>query len=104
MNLHKLLLAGVLFAFAAPVAALAQSTSTQSATVTAQTAALNALTSEHQTQVRNILSLLHSGQMDKSSAAVQIDAVLSDDESKAVLAEAAKIQDDATDAGVFLAE
>lgn len=104
MNLHKLLLAGALLAFASPVAALAQPAQAQSATVTAQTAALNALSSDHQAQVRNILALLHSGQIDKSSAATQIDAVLSDDESKAVLAQAAKINDGAADAGLFLAE
>ncbi len=106
MNIQKVFLAGAVFAFAAPAAVFAQDASTQvsaQALAQAQAAALNDLTPEHRGEVKNILALEQSKQLDKGSAAVQIDAVLSDDETKAVLAEAAKVHSDASDAGVFLA-
>jgi hypothetical protein len=97
MNLHKLAFAGALLAFASPIAALAQQNNT------AETAAINAISSDHQAQVRNVLSLLSTKQIDAGTAAVQIDAVLSDDETKAILAQAAKAHSDQTDAGAYLA-
>lgn len=101
MKVHKLALIGAVLALASPVYALAQST--QLTVAQAQSAALNALKPSDRAQVRNILALEQSKQIDAGSAAVQIDSVLSDNEAKAVLAEAAKSNSKAADAGVFLA-
>jgi hypothetical protein len=103
MNIQKLALAGAVLALASPVAALAQSAPQTPAQVKA--AALNDLSSSDRRQVENILSLLETNQIDTTTAAAQIDSVLSDSESKAVLAESKKLKDanDPVDAGFFLA-
>lgn len=102
MNISKITLAGVLLALASPVAALAQSTPQNSAAT--ESAILGSLSDTDRAQVQNILALLSTGQMEPSTAAVQIDAALSDSEMKSVLAEAKKANSDAEDAGQFLVE
>lgn len=102
MNISKITLAGVLLALASPVAALAQSAPQNSAAI--ESAALGSLSYTDRRQVQNILGLLSVGQMDATSAAVQIDAVLSDSEVKSVLAEAKKANSDTEDAGQFLVD
>lgn len=105
MNVRHIAVAGAFFALAAPLAAVAAPQNATLSPSQAVSAALNDLSSGDRTQVRNILSLLQNGQIDAGSAAAQIDAVLSTDESKAVLGEAAKVagQSDEADAGVALA-
>jgi uncharacterized membrane protein YvbJ len=85
MNVHKLALACAVLALASPVAVLAD-TAPQTAPATTLSSVLNTLTSSDRAQVQSILALLHSNQMNKESAATQIDSFLTDDESKAVLA------------------
>jgi len=109
MNVQKLFVAGALLAFATPAAAFAQTQTNAPTQISAAEKAnvlgtvLNELTPDHRRQVKAIISLEQSGQMDQGSAFIQIDSVLSEDEAKAVLAEAAKVHSDATDAGQFIA-
>lgn len=102
MNISKITLAGVLLALASPVGALAQTVPQNSAAI--ESAALGSLSPTDRAQVQNILALLATGQMGASTAAVQIDAALSDSEVKSVLAEAKKANNDTADAGQFIVE
>jgi hypothetical protein len=102
MKVLKITLAGVLLALASPVVALAQSAPQNSAAI--ESAALGSLSDTDRAQVRNILALLSTGQMEASTAVVQIDAVLSDSEVKSVLAEAKKANSDVEDAGQFIVD
>jgi hypothetical protein len=102
MKFSKLALAGAFLALASPVLALAQGTPQSSAAI--ESAALGGLSQTDRAQVQNILGLLSVGQMDATTAAVQIDAVLSDSEIKSVLDEAKKANSDAQDAGRFLVD
>jgi hypothetical protein len=105
MNLRNIIVAGAVLALASPVAALAQgSTLTPSQ---AQAQAYSNLTTYDRSQVVNILGLLQGGQIDRATAAVQIDGVLSDSESKAIAALANQVPslaNDASDAGQFLVD
>lgn len=98
MNVHKIALAGALLAFATPAAAFAQSTPQTAPTLSA---VLNTLTPGDRAQVRSILALMGAKQLDKESAATQIDSFLTDAESKAVLALAPKDANQA-DAGEYI--
>ena len=98
MNVHKIALAGALLAFATPAAAFAQSTPQAAPSLTA---VLNTLTSTDRAQVRNVLALLQTKQVDKETAATQIDSFLTDSESKAVLALAPKDANQ-SDAGEYI--
>jgi hypothetical protein len=102
MYLSKIYLAGALLAFATPVAALAQSAPQNAAAI--QSAALSGLSQTDRAQVQNILGLLNVGQMDATTAAVQIDAALSDSETQSVLAQAKKANIDTQDPGQFLVD
>lgn len=98
MKLSKFVLAGAILALASPVAALAQNAS-------AETAALNAISSDHRAQVQNVLALLETNQIDAGTAAIQIDSILSDSEQQALLDQAAKQHvSDQNDAGVYLSD
>jgi hypothetical protein len=106
MNLRNIIVAGAVLALASPVAALAQSPSTLTP-AQAKDAVLGRLSSYDRTQVVNILGLLQGGQIDRQTAAVQIDGVLSDADTKTVLSVAGKVpslSDDAQDAGAFLVD
>jgi hypothetical protein len=96
---HRIALAGIL-TLASPVAALAQNVPGNAAAV--KSAALGALSQIDRAQVQNILGLLSAGQIDSATAAVQIDATLTDTEAGSVLAEAKKANIDTQDAGSFL--
>ena len=98
MNVQKIALAGAMLALTTPVAAFAQTTPQTAPTLTA---VLNTLTQNDRAQVRNILALLTSKQMDSETAATQIDSFLTDDESKTVLALAPKDANQ-TDAGEYI--
>lgn len=84
MNVHKIALACALFAFATPVAAFAQATP-QTAPATLSSV-LDTLPRNDRAQVQNVLALLQTKQIDKETAATQIDSFLTDSETKAVLA------------------
>jgi len=72
-----------------PPAARAQM---QQARDAAKTAALNDLSADHRARVQSIVDAVNNGtQTDLRAAATQIDAVLSPDEAKAVLAERTKM-------------
>ncbi|HEY9179297.1 MAG TPA: hypothetical protein VIO32_01180 [Candidatus Baltobacteraceae bacterium] len=98
MNVHKIALAGALLAFATPLAALAQSAPQAAPTLTT---VLNTLSQNDRAQVRNILALLESKQLDSETAATQIDSFLTDNESKSVLALAPKDANQ-SDAGEYI--
>ena len=100
MYFSKILLAGAFLALASPVAVLAN-TSQSPAT---ESAALNRLSQSDRAQVQNVLGLLSVGQVDAGTAVAQIDAVLSDNEVKSVLAYAKEANIDAQDAGQFLVD
>lgn len=102
MSISKITVAALLFALSFPVVALAQSDSQNASAI--ESAALASLPKTDRAQVQNILGLLSTGQIEASTAVIQIDAVLSDDDVKAVLAEAKKANRDADDAGQFLVD
>lgn len=102
MKFSKVALAGALVALASPVVALAQ-TAPQNPTAI-ENAALGSLQSYDRAQVQNVLGLLSSKRIDAATAASQIDAVLSDDEVKSLLAQAKKANVEADDAGQFLVD
>jgi hypothetical protein len=102
MYFSKIALAGALLALASPVVALAQDAPQNSAAI--QSAALGSLSPSDRAQVRSVLALLSTNEISAGAAASQIDAVLSDDEVKSVLAQAKKANIDAQDAGEFLVD
>ena len=102
MNITKLTFAGALLALATPVAALAQMAPQNPAAI--QSAALGTLSQDDRAQVQNILALLSTGQMEASTAVIQIDSVLSESEMKSVIAQAKKANSHAEDAGQFLVD
>jgi hypothetical protein len=102
MNFSKIALAGAFLALASPVAALAQTAPQNSAAL--ESAALSSLSPDDRAQVQNVLSLLSNKQIDAAGAAAQIDAALSDDEAKSLLAQAKKANIDAADAGQFIVD
>lgn len=102
MKFSKVALACALLALASPVVALAQGAPQNLAAI--ESAALGTLSQPDRAQVQNLLSLVSVGQLDATTAAVQIDAVLSDSEIKSVLDEAKKANSDAQDAGKFLVD
>lgn len=66
----------------------------QQARDAAKTAALNDLSADHRARVQSIVDAVNNGtQTDLRAAATQIDAVLSPDEAKAVLAERTKMME-----------
>ena len=102
MSISKLGVIAVILALASPVVALAQSSPQNSSAI--ESSALGTLSYTDRAQVLNVLGLLSVGQMEASTAVLQIDAVLSDGEVKSVLAEAKKANIDAEDAGQFLVD
>jgi hypothetical protein len=102
MYFSKIALACALIALASPVVALAQSAPQNPAAI--ESAALGSLSQSDRAQVQNILGLLSVGQIDAGTAAIQIDAALSDGEAQSVLAEAKKSNSDANDPGRFLVD
>jgi hypothetical protein len=65
----------------------------QQARDTAKTAAFNDLSADHRTKVQSIVDQFNKGSLSRDDAANQIDAVLSPDETKAVLTENQKFRD-----------
>jgi len=61
---------------------------------TEKTAAFAALSADHKTKVQAIVDQVSAGKLDGRSAATQIDAILTPDESKAVVASAVKARAD----------
>lgn len=102
MNFSKTAFTGAVLAFAFPVVALAQGMPQNSAAI--ESATLGSLSQSDRAQVQGILGLLSTGQIDAGTAAVQIDAVLSDDEVNSVLSEARKANSKALDAGQFIVD
>ena len=102
MSISKLGVIAVISVLASPVVALAQSSPQNSSAI--ESAALGTLSYSDRAQVQNVLGLLSVGQMETSTAVLQIDAVLSDSEVKSVLAEAKKANIDEEDAGQFLVD
>lgn len=102
MSISKVGVIAVIFALASPVVALAQSSPENSSAI--ESTALGALSYGDRAQVQNVLGLLSVGQIEASTAVLQIDAVLSEREVKSVLAEAKKANIDAEDAGQFLVD
>ena len=100
MSISKIAVTGVIFALASPVVGLAQSLPQNSSAI--ESAALGSLSQSDRAQVQNVLGLLSVGQLEPSTAVLQIDAVLSDSEVKSVLDEAKKANIEAEDAGQFL--
>src|SRR5437588_673866 len=88
--------------FAAPVAAAAQGfpglTPEQQAEIqtlrdTAKTTSFNALSADHRTKVQAIITNFNGGSVAIADAVTQIDAVLTPDESKAVIAAGQTMRD-----------
>lgn len=86
--------------FSAPLVALAQMqpdqgvvTQMQQARDAAKTAALNDLTPDHRTKVEAIAQQVQSGSLSSQDAAKQIDGMLTDTETQAVLGEQQKLRD-----------
>ena len=59
----------------------------------AKTASFNALSADHQTKVQAVITQFNNGSVAIADAATQIDAILTPDESKAVLDQGQKMRD-----------
>ena len=100
--MRTILFALTLALCAAPVAAAAQGfpsmTPEQMAQLqtlrdTAKTTSFNALSADHRTKVQAIITQFNSGSLSIADAVTQIDAVLTPDESKAVIAAGQTMRD-----------
>ena len=100
--MRTIVLALTLLLCMAPVAAAAQGfpgmTPEQQAQVqtlrdTAKTSSFNALSADHRTKVQAIVTQFNSGSVSIADAVTQIDAVLTPDESKAVIAAGQTMRD-----------
>lgn len=100
--MRNILLAFVLAAFAIPIAASAQFmpnlTPDQQAQLVqvradAKTASYNALSADHRTKVQAVITQFDSGSLSMADAVTQIDAILTPDESKAVIDQGQKMRD-----------
>lgn len=100
--MRKILFALSLALFAAPITAAAQGfpglTPEQQAQIqtlrdTAKTTSFNALSADHRTKVQAIITNFDSGSVAIADAVTQIDAILTPDESKAVIAAGVTMRD-----------
>jgi hypothetical protein len=96
-----ILMAGALLALGAPLSAAAQMypgggsmpPEVQQARDNAKTAAFNDLSPDHRSKVQAIIAQFNNGSIQRDDAVKQIDAVLTPDETKAVLGEQQKLRD-----------
>src|SRR5579872_1598417 len=100
--MRKILFALTLALCAAPVAAAAQGfpgmtpemqAQVQTLRDTAKTTSFNALSADHRTKVQAIVTQFNNGSVSIADAVTQIDAILTPDESKAVLAAGQTMRD-----------
>ena len=100
--MRNILFALSLALFAAPIAAAAQGfpgmtpeqqVQVQALRDTAKTTSFNALSADHRTKVQAIITSFNSGSVAIADAVTQIDAVLTPDESTAVLAAGQTMRD-----------
>jgi hypothetical protein len=98
-------MAGALLALGTPIAASAQMfpggdgpppevrAQMEQARTNAKAAAFNDLSADHRAKVEAIVAKFNDGSLEPADAASQIDAILTPDEAKAVLAEQQKLRD-----------